>query len=127
MLAVIVASLLVGCQPPTTEPVAAKPTGTIRPELIGEWSLTEGGKSTITLDKDGGTHIVAEAKFQGKPMITDVRGTWLADDEHLSMRRKGPTGEEFTVDYIYKLEGDTLSISRQETKLVQEYKRKPIK
>ena len=87
---------------------------------MGVWKSKD---SKITLSDKGETRIEATASFRGNAMKTDVKGTWLANDDHLHMTRKDPLGKDFTVSYQYELNGDLLSLSRKETKTVQEFKR----
>ncbi|MBS1707282.1 MAG: hypothetical protein JSS65_01025 [Armatimonadetes bacterium] len=108
------------------KPVASPPLSGEQPaKLVGKWETKEGAKSAIELKADGSTHIVAEASFRGDKMTSDVTGTWAVTAGKLAMRRKGPDGLDFTIEYEYALvEGDkTLELSRKGTKGKQVYKK----
>ncbi|AIE84824.1 hypothetical protein [Fimbriimonas ginsengisoli] len=100
-------------------PLQGKPS----PKLVGVWELRSGGKSTLTLNADGSSRIVAEANSPGGKMKSDFASEWVENDGKLSMRRKGPDGKEFTSEYIYKLDpsGNEMKLSLEGRKAVQTF------
>jgi hypothetical protein len=114
----------VACESPAPKAVPSPAlVGQQSPELIGQWELATGGKSTIFLNKDGSSRILSEAKTPGGTMKGDVAGSWTSDAKKLSMRRKGPDGLEFTVEYDWTLDpsGTKLKLTRQGMRAAQSY------
>jgi hypothetical protein len=128
--AVILLALALGCvacDKPEAETVATPVTmeGTPSPKLVGTWDLKAGGKSTIDLNSDGTSRIVAEAPSPGGTVKTDVAGKWTEKDGKLFMRRKGPDGSDFTIAYDYALDpaGEELKLSLPGRRVVQTYRK----
>jgi hypothetical protein len=129
---VLLTVLAIGCiacgSKPASEGASAPSAleGAPSPKLAGTWELKSGGKSTIDLKPDGTSRIVAEANSPGGMMKTDVSGQWSEKDGKLFMRRKGPDGADFTVDYTYTLDaaGKELKLSVTGRRTVQTYVKK---
>jgi len=80
-------------------------------KLVGTWSLTSGGKATMTLRDDGTSRIETEANTPGGVVKGDASGTWSSEGAKLLMRRKAPDGVEFTVEYEFALKGSILKLT----------------
>lgn len=128
-VAAVVGLTLVGCQsaPEAGEPVAKPPKETALiakqdPALVGTWRLKTGAKTDLTLNADGTSRIKSEVKTPGGTMKSDLEGQWGAENGTLTLRRRGPEGD-FTTEYSYKIDGDSLEVSRVGTRAKQVYRR----